>query len=33
MPVKRRATSMWSRMMRMRSSPASRYQSRRFHIG
>ena len=33
MPVKRRATAMWSRMIRMRSSGARPYHSRFFHIG
>ena len=31
--VKRRATSMWSFITRMRSSGGSRYHSRFFHIG
>ena len=33
MPVKRRATAMWSCITRMRSSAESPYHSRFFHIG
>ena len=33
MPVKRRATAMWSRITLIRSSAESMYHSRFFHIG